>query len=112
VSFGDILDPLLALSESTPGRLSLSAAMMSYAARFAWTGNPNAPASALPEWRPWSNDDGGPKCIIFDAGRDSASLMMSDVELSASGVMDSMESGLSEPLLGQVKEIITTTRFN
>jgi para-nitrobenzyl esterase len=107
---GDLTVPLLFADASTPGRLSLCSAMMDYAARFARTGNPNV--SGLPVWLPWSNGAGGPKCIIFDADNDSASLLMSGDELTEAGVMDSLESGLSEPLRGQVKEILSTTRFN
>ncbi len=49
------------------GREKLSAAMMSYYAQFARTGNPNNPAAGFPEWTPWSNVKGQPKRLIFDS---------------------------------------------
>jgi len=64
----------------TEGRVELRDAMMKYVANFARSGNPNG--RGLPVWRGWSNREGGPKVILFDADFDKAQLSMSDEEVS------------------------------
>lgn len=49
-----------------PPRERLSRAMMGYFSWFARTGNPNGGAPDLPAWRPWSNDPGEPRRMVFD----------------------------------------------
>lgn len=66
------------------GREKLSAAMMSYYAQFARTGNPNGTGDGLPEWTPWSNVKGEPKRIIFD----SADPFMSSAYIEPSEVLN------------------------
>ncbi len=106
----DLVDPLIFSPENEPGRTALSAAMMSYAAQFARTGNPNAPGTDLPEWRAWSNDIGAPKYIIFDSRGDTPSLLMSDADLSNADVMGSPENEVNEALLGRVQDLLDTAR--
>ena len=94
------LNYLLFTKQNRPGREALSAAMMQYAARFARTGDPNAPGSGLPEWQPWSNETGGPKCILLNVDEDQAiDVKMATVELTVEGVLETMAEEVPEPLL-------------
>jgi len=68
--------------KNRPGRIGLSSAMMAYWARFARTGNPNREGSGLPEWKAWSNEQGAPKDILFDAGYTDVKIEMSNRELT------------------------------
>ncbi len=60
----------------TAGRADLSRTMMQYLANFAHRGNPNG--CGLPVWQKWSNKEGKPKVIVFDADQNQALLEMSD----------------------------------
>ena len=101
------LQYLLFTEENRPGREALSAAMMQYAAQFARTGNPNAPGSGLPEWQPWSNETGGPKCILFNVDEDQTlDIKMATVELSVEGVLERMATEVPEPLLTEAAEYL------
>jgi para-nitrobenzyl esterase len=93
--------------ENRPGRETLSAAMMQYAAQFARTGDPNPPGAGLPEWQPWSNEMGGPKCILFNVDEDQAlDVRMSTVEFSVEGVLETMAEEVPEPLLTEAAEYL------
>ena len=81
--------------ENRPGRKALSDAMMTYAAQFARTGNPNPPESDSPEWYPWTNDPGQPKSILWDADREKAIISMSSTELTVQGVHEEMGPRIS-----------------
>ncbi len=108
---GEVGSDLIFTRANAPGRKALSWAMMRYEAQFAKTGNPNPPGPTdLPEWQPWSNQSGGPKYISFDASADYAFLRMSRAELTPEEVMASLEKELSEPLLGQVKGLLSLGR--
>jgi para-nitrobenzyl esterase len=50
-------------------REPLSNAMMTYVAQFARTGDPNGADTDLPLWSPWSDKQGTPKRMLFDAGK-------------------------------------------
>ncbi len=101
------LNYLLFTEQNRPGREALSAAMMQYAARFARKGDPNAPGSGLPEWQPWSNETGGPKCILFNVDEDQAlDIKMGTVELSVEGVLETMAEEVPEPLLTEAAEYL------
>jgi para-nitrobenzyl esterase len=101
------LNYLLFTEENRPGREALSAAMMQYAAQFARTGNPNTPGSGLPEWQPWSNETGGPKCILFNVDEDQAlDMKMATVELTVEGVLETMAEEVPEPLLTEAAEYL------
>jgi len=73
--------------ENRPGREELQEAMMAYLARFAATGNPNKPGPGLPEWEEWSNIDGEPKAIIFDATKTEADIAMMSEEVTQADVL-------------------------
>jgi para-nitrobenzyl esterase len=93
---------LLWTEENRPGREALADAMMRYVARFARTGDPNEPGSDLPEWSPWSNDSGGPKCILFDVHENqSLDIEMSTVELTQEGVKQNLAHEVPEPLYSE-----------
>jgi para-nitrobenzyl esterase len=92
------LSPLLFAEENRPGREALSDAVMAYVASFARTGNPNAPGSGLPEWKPWTNDAGEPKCILWDADRDNTDIAMSTLEVTEESVREEMDPAVLEAL--------------
>ena len=98
---------LLFTEQNRPGREALSDAMMQYAAQFARTGDPNTPGSGLPEWQPWSNETGGPKCILFNVDEDQAlDIKMATVELTVEGVLETMAAEVPEPLLTEAAEYL------
>ena len=102
-----VLQHVLFTTANRPGREVLSDAMMRYAAQFAYTGDPNPPGSGLPEWRPWSNEAGGPKCILFDVDENQAlEIEMSTVELTAEGVAERMAAEVPEPLYSEALEYL------
>jgi para-nitrobenzyl esterase len=70
----------------TDGRAELQEIMMAYLANFAHTGNPNK--LDLPLWETWTNDDGGPKAIIFDSDFDNAQIVMDNEEVLISKVRE------------------------
>jgi para-nitrobenzyl esterase len=78
----------------TPGRVDLQNAMMDYLANFAKKGNPNG--AGLPVWQKWSNRDGGPKAIIFDANFDQALLDMSDEEVRFEDVAQELAAEIAD----------------
>jgi para-nitrobenzyl esterase len=97
------LDFILFTERNRTGREALSSAMMQYAAQFARTGDPNPPGSALPAWQPWSNETGGPKCILLDVDPAQAlDIRMDATELSVEGVLETMVEEVPEPLLSEV----------
>jgi para-nitrobenzyl esterase len=73
------VDELIFRDDNRPGWQSLSDAMMSYAAQFARTGNPNPNTAGLPEWTQWPQSDnaGAPKFLLFDANDTEALIEMS-----------------------------------
>lgn len=74
------------------GRKELQRAMMKYLENFSWTGNPNNPSrmASQGEWKKWSNNQGAPKKIVFNASFDKANMMMINEELTIEGVMDEL----------------------
>jgi para-nitrobenzyl esterase len=106
-AFFVVLQVFMFTEENRPGRETLSAAMMQYAAQFARTGDPNPPGAGLPEWQPWSNEMGGPKCILFNVDEDQAlDVRMSTVEFSVEGVLETMAEEVPEPLLTEAAEYL------
>jgi para-nitrobenzyl esterase len=106
-----VLHYLLFTRENRPGREALTAAMMQYAAQFLRTGDPNTPGSGLPEWRPWSNEPDGPKCILFDVDEDQAlDVRMSTDELTEAGLAEKMAAEVPEPLYSQALEYLSGWR--
>jgi hypothetical protein len=84
---------------------------MTYVAQFARTGNPNGqatgPGTGGPEWMPWVNAPGAPKCILFDAQGDFPSIAMSDIELTEDTVMAEVKADLAEPLRSRTLDFIS-----
>lgn len=72
-------------AENQQGREALQKAMMSFAAHFALTGDPNPPGAGPAAWEQWSNAEGGPKCMVFDATMTEAKLGMMYSEVAATG---------------------------
>ena len=105
-SFNVIMTDWVFSEENRPGREALTNAMMAYVAQFTRTGNPNMPGSGLPDWKPWTNGENEPKCILFDADLDNAKIKMSNEELTTSGVLQAMKLEVPEPLYSQAIEYI------
>ncbi len=89
--------------KNLPGRKALSGAMIGYIKNFAHIGNPNTPGSGLPEWKPWSNEPGKPKCIRFDADYDHYKIDMILEELTWETVLADLNN-LEEPFRSRVNE--------
>jgi para-nitrobenzyl esterase len=85
------------VSANEAGRKELQKAMMKYLENFAWTGNPNNPSgtASLMEWKRWSNDQGAPKKIVFNASFDKANIVMMNEELTIEGVMAELNKKIS-----------------
>ncbi len=62
--------------DNQEGWQALSNSMVEYWSTFARTGHPFDPTGVL--WRPWSNEDGGPKRILLDANATQTLIQMSD----------------------------------
>jgi len=72
--------------ENRPGREELQQIMMGYVANFCRTGNPNG--ERLPTWEEWSNQEEGPKCVVFDADLDKAKVVMMNEEVTLEQVRE------------------------
>jgi para-nitrobenzyl esterase len=89
------------------GRKDLQHAMMEYLKNFAWTGNPNhyfpcppwlekwSHFTCLPKWKEWSNDQGEPKAIAFNADLNHAQIAMMTEELTVEGVTVAFEAAMT-----------------
>ena len=71
-------------ANDTPGRQTLSEAMMNYIGKFARSGNPNG--SGLPVWQQWSNKPGKSKAIVFNATEMDIDIHMISEEITADDV--------------------------
>ncbi|MFC1889980.1 carboxylesterase/lipase family protein, partial [Thermodesulfobacteriota bacterium] len=88
--------------QNRPGRETLTDAMMSYLAGFVHTGNPNASGRDLPTWGTWTNDEAGPKCVLFNVDGDQAlDVRMSTVELTEEGLRERLVQEVPEPLYSE-----------
>ncbi len=90
--FFDVLSGAVFNDQNQPGREDLSSDMQAYVAQFVRTGDPSPDESGLVEWQPWSNDAGGPKCILLNADLNTASIAMSTVELTETDVTASIDA--------------------
>jgi para-nitrobenzyl esterase len=72
--------------DNRSGRVELATAMAGYVRNFVHHGIPSAPDHTLAEWAPWSNDEGGPKLIVFDADHQRALIHMGHDELTVDEV--------------------------
>ena len=70
------IEQLIFRSDNQEGREALSDAMVKYWAFFARTGIPINPTGVV--WKPWSNEEGGPKRILFDADATKSIINMSN----------------------------------
>lgn len=102
-SYGPI-DKHIFTEENRRGKEALTNAMMTYVAQFIRTGAPNKPGSEFTKtrWLPWSNDIGGPKCILFDVDGDVPDIRMTAEELKEEDVKVRIDA-LPEPLRTKVK---------
>lgn len=107
-TFNGLMTDWVFTEANRPGREDLSDAMMAYVAQFARTGDPDKPRADVPEWKPWTNVADEPKCILFDAASDVADIAMSTVELTISGVMETMQSEVAEPLCSEALEYLSS----
>lgn len=78
-----------------PGRKALQKATMRYLSNFVDKGNPNPKRSPLLEWPQWSNEEGDPKIITFDAE-------LSNVQLSVSNTEETLPSVLADVVAAKV----------
>lgn len=88
----DVYGLTLFNSNNQQGRVALQQAMMSYLAKFAAKGNPNAAGSGLSVWERWSNDAGAPKGIIFDATLTQANISMMNLEVTKADVIAQIDA--------------------
>jgi len=107
-TFNGLMTSWVFTEGNRPGREALSDAMMAYVAQFACTGDPDKPRADLPEWQPWTDGIDQPKCILFDADGDVADIAMSTMELTISGVMETMRSEVPEPLYSEALEYLSS----
>jgi para-nitrobenzyl esterase len=107
-TFNGLMTSWVFTEENRPGREALSDAMMAYVAQFVRTGDPDKPRADLPEWKPWTDGIDQPKCILFDADGDVADIAMSTMELTISGVMETMRSEVPEPLYSEALEYLSS----
>jgi para-nitrobenzyl esterase len=94
--------------KNRPGRVALSNAMMAYWARFARTGDPNRGGTDLPEWKPWSNEQGAPKGILLDAGYTDLKIEMTDRELTTE---ISKKALAAEPRVEELTPLVEASRL-
>jgi para-nitrobenzyl esterase len=90
---------LLFTEENRKSRNLLSAEMIRYVQNFIHTGDPNGDGLDQ-EWYPWSNAEGSPKSIIFDAGFDELSLGVDYEGVSRKSAQEAIDA-LPEPDLRQ-----------
>ncbi|MBN1409459.1 MAG: carboxylesterase family protein [Spirochaetales bacterium] len=85
-------------------RKALSDIMMRYVSHFVRTGNPNPQDASLPEWDAWSNEQGAPKCIIFDVDGEGPNIRMETNVVTRESVFSLIEKELEDPLKTKIKE--------
>lgn len=100
----DVYGLTLLNSTNEPGRLALQDAMMSYLGHFAATGNPNG--AGLPTWKEWSNIDGGPKSIAFNADNTQAIITMENWGVTKAQVFAQMDGLPAPPYTDDIKKFI------
>jgi para-nitrobenzyl esterase len=110
---GTLVGMVLNTRANRPGREALSSAMQRYLIAFLRSGNPNPdangdalPAADLPRWAAWSNDPGGPKCILFDVRGDQPYIRMLDREVTLEGIEAAMRAELPPELLEATRRIL------
>lgn len=102
------LGNLVFTQKNRPGRVALSNAIMDYWSQFARAGNPNRPDSGLPEWAPWSNIEGGPKCLLLDADFHKVKIGMSHKELTNALIEEALRA---EPRFPEIRPFWESSIF-
>lgn len=72
------------------GREALTRIMHQYIKNFLHTGNPNG--AGLVDWSPWSNSNGEPKLIVFDADKEKAIVKMTSKFVNENEVFKAMDA--------------------
>ena len=78
--------------QNRAGREALQKAVMTYVAQFVRSGDPDSGDGSLPRWEAWSNDPGGPKCIVLDGTFTEARISMMTEEVTAEDVHAAVEA--------------------
>lgn len=95
--------------ENRLGFEAIQDVMMTYLANFVKNGSPGTVADK--EWIPWSNVEGGPKSIVFDADFENAIVDMNSDEIFAAdlpGLLAADMAGLAPADVGLVSYLLTT----
>jgi hypothetical protein len=77
--------------------------MTRYLAAFVRNGDPNANLDGLPHWKPWSNEEGAAKTIVFDVDGDEADISMMTQEYTRDSIYETMRRELSPELYADVE---------
>jgi len=107
-----VLHLLLFKESNRQGRKALSEAMMDYLGSFVRAGDPNRPGSGLPLWQPWSNDPGGPKCVVLDADKRETRIGMMNVEETEAGVSEAIGRDLPPGLAAETRAYLMRAGFS
>jgi para-nitrobenzyl esterase len=93
--------------ENAPGRKALSAAMMSYWAQFAWTGDPGTGRrNELPRWSAWdASGDGRPTFVVLDTPAGGGVRMVADHALTKEAVVAAIDADGDADPEGQVRAL-------
>lgn len=102
------LGNLVFTRKNRPGRVALTNAIMDYWSSFACTGDPNRPDSGLPEWIPWSNIEGDPKCLLLDADFTKVKIDMSHEELTNARIEEALRA---EPRFQEIRPFWESSIF-
>lgn len=105
---GKLLGSLVNSHRNKPGREDLSRAMMDYLISFVHTGNPGdgGRPEDLPLWQAWSNEPGGPKSMVFNAGYEEAEVFMMREEYTTGDILETYRKKAEEGLFEEAKAII------
>jgi para-nitrobenzyl esterase len=88
------------------GAKKLENTVMDYSTAFLLHGDPNKNEAGRPSWLPWTNEDGGPKSIILDAGRQDLRIRMSNTEYTDEYVKKNLRSSFSEAIYKKTLDYI------
>ncbi len=76
-----------------PGAKDLATQFGTYIRNFLWSGDPNG--AGVPDWKPWSAEQGGPTQLILDANANSAEITMSDERTAYDDVLKALDADTS-----------------
>lgn len=92
-------------SENKLGREHLSQIIHQYIKNFLYTGNPNG--EGLISWDAWSNIDGAPKLMVFNADKEKAIIKMTNQSISEEEVFKAID--LDESISKEKKQNLIST---